>query len=83
MYSLLIHDISEHKKTKSFIVIATTCHHKYKNVLLNNKCLRHSMNRIESKDHMIGTYEINKIQLSCCEDKIYIQNNGYDGSALD
>ena len=41
------------------------------------------MNRIESKDHMIGTYEINKIQLSCCEDKIYIQNNGYDGSALD
>ena len=50
----------------------------YKYVLLNDKCLRHSMNRIQSKDHRIGTYEINKISLSCFNDKIYIQNNGYD-----
>ena len=34
---------------------------------------RHSMNKFQSKDHRIGTYEINKI---------YIQNNGYDGLAL-
>ena len=40
------------------------------------------MNRIQSKDHRIGTYEINKISLSCIHDKIYIQNNGYDGFAL-
>ena len=51
--------------------------------MLNNKCIRHSMNRIQSKDHRIGTYEINKISLSCFDDKIYIQNNGYDGLALD
>ena len=36
------------------------------------------MNRIRSKDHRIGTYEINKISLSCFDDKIYIQKNGYD-----
>ena len=34
------------------------------------------MNRIQTKDHRIGTYEIIKIELSCFDDKIYIQNNG-------
>ena len=36
------------------------------------------MNKIQSKDHRIGTYEINNISFSCFDDKIYIQNNGYD-----
>ena len=40
------------------------------------------MNRIQSRVHRIGTFEINKISLSCFDDKIYIQNNGYDGLAL-
>ena len=33
--------------------VATLSHCEYKHVLLNDKCLRHSMNRIESKDHKI------------------------------
>ena len=33
----------------------------YKDVLLNNKILRDSMNRIQSKKHKIRTYEINQI----------------------
>ena len=36
------------------------------------------MNRIQSKDHIIGTYEINKISLSCFYDKIYIPDNRCD-----
>ena len=40
------------------------------------------MNRIQSKDHRIGTYEINKILLSSFDDKIYILNIRYDGLAL-
>ena len=40
------------------------------------------MNRIQSKGHKIGTYETNKISLSCFDDKTYIQNNGCDGLAL-
>ena len=40
------------------------------------------MNRIQSKDHRIGTYEINKISLSRFDDKTYIQISGYDGLAL-
>ena len=53
MYSFLVEDNSEHKKAKSVDtnVVATICHNGYKDVLLNNKCLRHSMNRIKSKDH--------------------------------
>ena len=44
--------------------------------------MRYSINRIQSKDGTIGTYEINKISLSCFDDKIYIQNNGCDRLAL-
>ena len=40
------------------------------------------MNRIQSKEHTIGTYEMNNISLSCLDDKIYTQNNGSDGLAL-
>ena len=57
-------------------------HNEYKDVLLNNKCLRHLMNRIQSKYHRKGTYKINEISLSCFGDKIYFQNSGYDGLAL-
>ena len=63
-------------------VVANISHNEYKDNLLNRKSLRHSMNSIQSKDHKIGTYEINKISLSCFDDKIYIQNNRYDGLGL-
>ena len=34
--------------------------YKYKDVLLKNKCWMNSINRIQSNDHRIGTYEIKK-----------------------
>ena len=73
----MVDDNSKYKKAKGVNrnVAATISHNKYKDVLMNNKRLIHSMNRIRSKDHRIGTYEINKISLSC----LYLQNNGYDG----
>ena len=40
------------------------------------------MKRIQSKHHRIWTYKINKFFLSCFKDKIFIQNNGYDGLVL-
>ena len=40
------------------------------------------MNRIQINYYRIGTYEIKKISLSCFDDKIYIENNGYDGLVL-
>ena len=53
----------EHNKAKglNINVNATISHNEYKDVLLNNKYLTNSLNRIQSKDHRIGIYEINKI----------------------
>ena len=62
MYSFLVDGDSEHKKAKDANKnVATISHNEYKNVLLNKKSLRHSMNRIKSQDHRTGTYEINKV----------------------
>ena len=61
MYSFLV-DNNEQKNAKGANknVVATIRNNEYKDVLLKNKCLRHSINRTQSKDHRIGTYEINK-----------------------
>ena len=36
---------------------------------LNNKCIRHSVNGFQSKNHRIETYGINKISLSYYDEK--------------
>ena len=41
----------------------------YVDVLFNKKVLRHKMKRILSEKHDIGSYVINKISLSCYDDK--------------
>ena len=48
MHSLLV-DNGEHKKTKDVNrnVVAAISQNEYKDVLLNNKCIRHSINRIQ------------------------------------
>ena len=50
MYSFLV-DNNEQRKAKDVNknFVATITHNKYKDVLLNNKCEKHSMNRIQSK----------------------------------
>ena len=63
-------------------IVATISHNEYKDVLLNKKCLRCLMNRIQSKDHKIENYKISKISLSCFDDKIYIKNNECDELAV-
>ena len=40
------------------------------------------MNRIQSKNHKIGTYAINKNYLSCFDGKIHILDNGISAIAL-
>ena len=80
----MVDENSEYKAAKGLNrnVVATITHNKNRQVLLNDKYMRHSMNRIQSKNYRIGTYEINKISLSYFDDTIYIQNNGYDGLDL-
>ena len=47
-----------------------------KDVLFNKKVIRHKMKRIQAKKHKIGTYEIDKISLSCFDDKRFVLDNG-------
>ena len=49
---------------------------KFKDVLFNKKIIRHKMKRIQSKKHKLGTYEIDKIPLSCFEGERYVLDDG-------
>ena len=51
-------------------------HKGYLDVLFNKKVVRHKMKRIQSNLHSIGTYDVNKISLSCFDDKRYILSKG-------
>ena len=67
-------DGKESNKAKG-VNIATEFN-KFKETLFNKKIIRHKMRRIQSKRHKMGTYEINKISLSCFDDKRFVLNNG-------
>ena len=45
-------------------------------VVINKKISRHKMKRIQAKKHQIGTYEVDKISLSCFDDKRFLFDNG-------
>ena len=64
------------KGIKKNVVKKDIKHESYKDVLLNNKQLYHRMETIRSERHQIGSYEINKISLSCFDDKRYLHNDG-------
>ena len=56
-------------------VSITTEVQKFKDVLFNEEIIRHKMKRIQSKKHKLGTDEIDKISLSCFDDKRYVLDN--------
>ena len=45
--------------------------------------LKSKMERIQSNLHSVGNYNINKISLSCFDDKRYILNDGFNTLAYD
>ena len=49
---------------------------RFKNTLFNHKIMRHKMRRIQAKKHKLGTYEINKISISCFDDKRSVSKYG-------
>ena len=48
----------------------------FKATLFKKKLIRHKMRGIQSKKHKIGTNEINKISLSCFDDKRIVLDDG-------
>ena len=67
MYSIKKINVKESNTAKS-VSIATEFD-KFKDVLFNEQIIRHKMKRIKSKKHKLGTYEIDKISLSCFDNK--------------
>ena len=47
-----------------------------KDVIVNEKIIRHKMKRIQSKKHKLVTSEIDKISLSYFDDERYVLDDG-------
>ena len=71
MYSMKKIDSKECNTAKD-VSIATEFG-KLKDVVFNEKIIKQKMKRIQSKKHKLGTYEIDKISLSCFEKKICVR----------
>ena len=64
------------KGIKKNVIKQEIQHGNYKDTLFNKKQMRHMMRLIKSVKHQIGSYVVNKISLSCFDDKRYIHENG-------
>ena len=60
------------KGIKKNVIKNDITHENYKNTLFNNEQMYHKMKTIRSENHQLGSYEINKVSLSCFDDKRYI-----------
>ena len=64
------------KGIKKNVIKNNIRHEDYKNTLIYNEQMHHKMKTIRSQRHQLGSYEINKVSLSCFDDKCYIYDNG-------
>ena len=64
------------KGVKKYVIKNKLTHDNFKNVIANKDRMRHKMNTIRSTKHIIGTYEIQKVTLSCFDDKRYLLDDG-------
>ena len=69
------------KGIKKNVIKNNIKHEDYKNTLINNQQMHHKMKTIRSQRHQLGSYEINKVSLSCFDDKRYIHDNGTNSYA--
>ena len=64
------------KGIKKNVIKEDITHKDYKDTLSKNREMYHKMKTIRSNNHELGSYEINKISLSCFDDKRYIHKDG-------
>ena len=74
MYSIKKIDVKECNTAKGVRIAIEF--NKFKDDLFNENIIRHKMKRIQSKKHKLGTYEIDKISLSCFDHKRYVLDDG-------
>ena len=79
MYSYIKDDYKGVKTAKGIeknVIKNNITHYNYNSTLLNNDQMYHKMKTIRSNNHELGSYEINKVSLSCFDDKRYILEDG-------
>ena len=79
IYTLITEEKHESKKAKDInknVIDDELKYEDYKNVLFNKSYMRNEMNRIQYKDHNIGSYRTHKISLRSQNDKPYILEDG-------
>ena len=79
MYSYIKENLKGGKTAKGIkknVIKEDITHENYKNTLFNKEQMHHTMKTIRSEKHQLGSYEINKVSLSCFDDKRYINENG-------
>ena len=64
------------KGIKKNIIKNNIRHEDYKITLINNEQMHHKIKTMRSQRHQPGSYEINKVSLSCFDDKCYSHDNG-------
>ena len=64
------------KDVRKYVIKKNITHENFKDCLLNGKQILHSMRTIKTECHQIGSYKLNKISLSCFDDKRYILDDG-------
>ena len=74
MYSIKTIDVKESDTAKGVNIAFQF--NEFKDALFSKKVVRHKRGRIQSKKHKLGTYEINKMSLSCFDDKRFVLNDG-------
>ena len=64
------------KRVRKYVIKKNINHKNCKDCLLNRKQMLNSMCTIRGECHQIGSYQLNKISLSCFDDKRYILEDG-------
>ena len=84
MYSYIMEDGKggmTAKGMKKNVIKKDIMHEDYKRTLMNEEQMRHKMRTIKSVKHKLQSFEINKISLSCFDDKRYRLNDGINSYA--
>ena len=84
MYSYIKENQKGGKKAKGIkknVIKNNIKHDDYKETLFDKKQMYHKMKTIRSENHQLGSYELNKVSLSCFDNKRYIHKDGINSYA--
>ena len=73
--------IIKQQKVSKIVIKKKINHTDYKNTLFNSTQMYHRMKTIRS-DHHNRSYELNKVSLSCFEDKRYLHDDGINSYSI-